>query len=790
MNLRLGWRRWLPNAPGLRLLVVIATLGVIYAGAVGVATFFRSTGSAAAPTEAVVYAVGNLGGPGSDAPAVARMLNQHQFSALLALGNLAPPDGTATAYLRSYRPVFGSFDDRIRPTPGEIDHPENATAGYDAYFSAHAPGYKGSPYYQFSVAGWRIFSLDSKQPATPDSPMFIWLRDNLAQSGNSCIAAYWHDGGATDSQPVSAAGQMGYLWDLLAAYHADILLSADQNLYRRYATRDGITAYMVGTGGLAGSGSSSPAVVTSGGATTAAVDGALELDLRAGSANFSFRDTDDRSLDSGRVDCHERLPAPAGRPATPFALKADPGPAGIKLSWRAGSGGNPGIGFLVLRGERRIAFTTGTSYVDKTLPPGASVLYTIRAIDRAGTVSEESAAAHSGGSHPGFTDYAWTTGENPSSPTADKPQSKLWMTDGLWWGILWATDPANPRRAAYFVQRFDPASQSWTNTGVQVDDRDRSHADVLWDPKTSNLYVASTIDNGSAKLFRLSYAKGAWHQDEGFPIRLSGTGSESISIAKDSTGTLWATMTQATDGSGPCSDALGCQVRVLHSLGVDWRWTDPTVLGAPEATVKPDDISTITAFGGQIGVAWSNQRLGGFFFARRTDRTTDTAWTIESVSIKPRGADDHLSLKADSAGRVYLLAKTSLNDPANASPQDPLMVLWVREANGRWRSTTVWTVQDDTTRPQVLVDEAAARVYAIAAAPGTGGAIYVKSAAITDLFFKPGLGSVLMAVGVVNNPTSTKQAVSLADGILVLAGDTASHTYWHAWVTSKSLIGQ
>jgi hypothetical protein len=427
--------------------------------------------------------------------------------------------------------------------------------------------------------------------------------------------------------------------------------------------------------------------------------------------------------------------------------------------------------------------------VDKTLPAGASVLYTVRAIDKAGTVSVESNAAHSGGSRPGFTDFVWTAGSNPASPTADKPQSKLWINDGKWWGLLWATDPANPRHAAFFIHSFDPASQSWSNTGVQVDDRDRSHADVLWDSQNSNLYVASTIDSGSVKLFRLSYSKGAYHLDDGFPVRLSDTGSESISIAKDSTGTLWATITQAGDGSGPCTNGLGCDVRVLHSLGVDWKWTDPAVLSVPEATVKPDDISTIVAFGGhQVGLAWSNQRLGGFFFARHVDGTTDKAWTIKSISVKPRGADDHMSLKADAAGRVYLLAKTSLNDPSNASPKDPLMVLWVRDANGRWRSTTVWTVQDDTTRPQVAVDESAGRVYAFAASPGTGGAIYVKSAAISDLTFAPGLGSVLMAVGVINNPTTTKQPVRLSEGILVLAGDTASHTYWHAWVTPGSLI--
>jgi hypothetical protein len=786
-----GQQRSASRGRGRRVVALIITVGVVYAILMAILVLTRSSGPIAGPPESVVYAVGDLGGPTSGAPAVANMLEKHQFGALLALGDLAPPDGSPTAYLQSYRPVFGAFDDRVRPAPGELDR--GVSAGYDGYFSARAPGYKGSPYYYFTLAGWRIFSLDSKAASLPDSPMYTWLRDNLAQTTEGCVAAYWHDSGTSATAATSDASPMRYAWDLLSAYHADVVLTADARLYRRYATRDGISAFVVGTGGMA-SPTASPASAgePAGSAASAYADGALELDLRAGSADFSFRGTDDQTLDSGRIDCHGRQPAPTGRPATASALTSKPGATGVALAWRPGVGGTQAIGFLVLRGGERLGFTTANTFVDMSLAKGASVLYTVRSIDRAGAVSVESASVHSGGTAPGYTDYTWATVEsNPASPTADKPQSKLWWNDGSWWGLLWATDPKNKNHHAYYIQQFDASLQAWSNTGVAADDRQRSHPDVLWDPATANLYVASTIGSGGAKLYRFSWKAGSFTADDGFPVRLTDAGSESITIAKDSKGFLWATLSQLPDGSGPCVKPKPCSVRTMHTTTADWRWTDPAALPMPEASVQYDDISTVVAFGAKaIGVAWSNQDTGGVYFAIHADGAPANAWNLETVSLRPRGADDHLNVKTDRAGRIYLITKTSLNvvtrTEPTIDPKDPLIVLWIRQPSGSWTGSQVWEVRDDATRPQVLVDESAGRLYAFAALRGNGGAIYVKAALVANPTFGPGLGSVLLAVGEINNPTTTKQTVRISDGILVLAADTTSHTYWHAYLTPKT----
>jgi hypothetical protein len=127
-----------------------------------------------------------------------------------------------------------------------------------------------------------------------------------------------------------------------------------------------------------------------------------------------------------------------------------------------------------------------------------------------------------------------------------------------------------------------------------------------------------------------------------------------------------------------------------------------------------------------------------------------------------------------------MVVKTSLNDEANASPDAPLVVVWIRESDGSWRSATVWETRDGVTRPQLVVDEELERILVVAAQPGDGGAIVYKTSSLADLSFESGLGVPILVAGKINNPTTTKQSVSLRDGLLVLAGDTPSRTYWHA----------
>ncbi|HEX5038606.1 MAG TPA: metallophosphoesterase [Candidatus Limnocylindria bacterium] len=772
-----------PNAsPGgaVRVWLLVLAAVALLSGAGIVALLVQDAPSASNPLETTtVYAVGDIAGEGDGAARLSDMLEQRNFDALLTLGDHAYEEGTAEQFQKQYAPTFGQFNDRVYPTPGNHDYVTDGAAAYYAYFDENARRFTGKEYYAFTLGSWRIYSLNSEiDEARPGDPMFEWLNHDLAESSAPCIAAYWHEPMFTVGRKENDEGGMSMVWALLAAHGADIVLAAHDHNYQRWAPINGITSFVVGTGGR-----SRYPIERDDERLAHAEDGtygALRLELGPSGARYEFQSDDNETLDAGSLACRSKA-AEAAPPSAPADVTATTEGDAVRIGWTASSDPSV-IGYVVLRGTDVIGFTEEPTFVDDTLSADASVLYFVRAVAANGVRSSPSETVHGGGETLGYTDYTWGDADrNPSSPTIDKPQSKLWYADGSWWGILFAGDDQGGPRRAFYIHRFDPVAQGWRNTGVEVDDRDRSHADALWDEEESKLYALSVTDGGAAKLYRYSYEAGSYALDEGYPVRVTETGSESITLAKDSTGTLWATMTQLEDGSGPCAEGQPCTVRILHSLDRDYRWTESVQLPVGDTVVEPDDLSTVVAFGGdRIGVAWSNQLLGAFEVAMHADGAPDDRWTVEIVDVAPRGSDDHLNAKADASGRLYMVVKTSVNDEALGSPDAPLIVLWVRDADGTWRHATVWRTRDDVTRPQLVVDEDRGVVVVVGATPGDGGAIVMKSTPVDDLAFAEGLGTPLLAGGKMNNATTTKQTVSLDDGVLVLAADSRSRTYWHA----------
>ena len=54
-----------------------------------------------------------------------------------------------------------------------------------------------------------------------------------------------------------------------------------------------------------------------------------------------------------------------------------------------------------------------------------------------------------------------------AGPSGTKPESKLWFHDGSWWASLWSVDAQ-----AYTIHELDAASETWIDTGVEIDRRD------------------------------------------------------------------------------------------------------------------------------------------------------------------------------------------------------------------------------------------------------------------------------------------------------------------------------
>jgi hypothetical protein len=370
----------------------------------------------------------------------------------------------------------------------------------------------------------------------------------------------------------------------------------------------------------------------------------------------------------------------------------------------------------------------------------------------------------------GYRDFPYT---NVASPTKEKPQSKLWFNDGAWWGSFYRSATGD-----HEIYRFDAATQGWSETGTTLDERVTAIADTLWDG--THLYVASAGTNATAagqgiRVYRYSYDSLArrYTRDSGFPVSVVTGGTEAVTIEQDTTGTLWVTYTRDN------------RVWVAHSTTGDTSWTSPYVIPVANAdNLGSDDIAAAVSYDGKIGIMWSNQSaaVDAVLFATHVDGAPDDQWT---VSIAYQGwelADDHLnvkSLEADPSGKVFAATKTALN-----RQRDQSIVLLVLHPDGTWSNHVVWRVVDAFTRPIVLIDEENRQLYVVAANGPCcdAGAIYYKQTALDTPSFEPGLGTPLIQSATdihINNPTSTKQNLNGATGLLVEAADNTSKFYLH-----------
>ena len=385
----------------------------------------------------------------------------------------------------------------------------------------------------------------------------------------------------------------------------------------------------------------------------------------------------------------------------------------------------------------------------------------------------------------GYRDFSYTA---PSvfEPTASKPQSKLWFNDGIWWGNLF-----DRTTEQFHIYSFDTTSQAWSDTGTPIDTRNASLADVLWDGE--HLYVASagpseSVSTDGARVYRFSYDSPtkSYSVDPGFPVTISGGGMEAIVIAKDGTGRLWVTYTQ------------GSQVFVNRTVGSDETWGVPFSPNVMGTSLSPDDISSVIAFNGRVGLMWSNQLDDAIYFATHLDGDPDDVWSASRTAIQgPNNADDHISLKAleaDSSGLVFAAVKTSLDDLPNPNPNAPLVMLLVLDLDGNWTSHVFGRIADRHTRPILLIDEEHRQLYFFATAllcepcatTPTSRAIVYKQTSLDNISFASGLGTTFIQSATdpaVGNPTSTKQNLNSATGLLIEASDGATGWYLHNFLS-------
>lgn len=410
-----------------------------------------------------------------------------------------------------------------------------------------------------------------------------------------------------------------------------------------------------------------------------------------------------------------------------------------------------------------------------------------------------------------------------SDATADKPQSKCWFHDGSWWAIL--SDGVDGAR--FYRLGDDGDGLAWSApvfadalvaSGARVRVDVVADGDLLtvlaWEGEKLTLHKYTY--EASSGFYRRALADapvalppppppvpsvslGVLPTPPGLP-GLPGIPSSSVpavGFLPPAPGSLPPPVTPAAPrfAAAPLRIDLPAGHETA-TVAVDTRgraWVTAVVAGdvlvtAPGVSRVPtvlasglndDDISAVVAFGGRVGVFWSNQNAQSLGFRYRD--ATDPLGDWRPAEVVARGghvADDHINIAVASDGTLYVVTKTSVDDVPRPvdGPTQAQIILNVRTPAGVWSMADVAPVSEVfTSRPIVVLDEDHARLYVVYR---HGDEIVYRSSARASIDFSAPARVALSAAGVtLRNVTSAKSGVHASTGLLIVATGSDGRAY-------------
>jgi acid phosphatase type 7 len=256
---------------------------------------------------AVVLAVADIGECGSASVERTARLVERTDGILLLAGDLAYFQGSMTDFLKCFDPLWGRFNHRARPVPGNHEYETAGAAGYFQYFgAAAAPG--GRSYYSFRTGDWLVLMLDSNIAAGQGSPQLQFVRSELQANPTACAMAVWHHP-LYSSGPNGANPFMRDLWRLLYDHDVDVVVSGHDHLYERFGKQDadgrsdprGLRQFVAGTGGAQ---LYTFHRMTPNSQVRISAHGVLQLTLNPSGYEWAFLDGAGSTADAGSDSCH------------------------------------------------------------------------------------------------------------------------------------------------------------------------------------------------------------------------------------------------------------------------------------------------------------------------------------------------------------------------------------------------------------------------------------------------------------------------------------------------------
>jgi chitodextrinase len=410
--------------------------------------------------------------------------------AVLNLGDNQYYCGSAQAYQQSYDPSWGRLKGITHPSVGNHEFltsggtgcttANQGGAGYYSYFGT-AAGSPGQGYYSYDIGTWHLIALNSNcgeaGGCSATSPQGRWLENDLTTHANYCTLAYWHiplysSGGRANNNSKS-------FWTALYNHDADLVISAHDHTYERFAPQDpngnlnlarGMREFIVGTGGA--NHTSFTTIFPNSEIRNSDTFGVLKLTLHPTSYDWQFAPVPGKTFtDSGTQACHGSVPdvTPPSQPQNLSATAVSPGQ--VNLTWSASTDDIGVAGYNVYRDGVKIATSSTTSYTDRSVVPNRAYTYTVAAYDAVGHVSTQSSPA------------AVTTPPDVNPPTA--PSSLLASPSQGRVALTWTGSTDDVGVTSYSVLRDGAQVGSSPST---------SYTDETTAPNTSYTYAVVAVD--------------------------------------------------------------------------------------------------------------------------------------------------------------------------------------------------------------------------------------------------------------------------------------------------------
>ena len=274
------------------------------------ATLSVAAPSAQAGSDAVIAGAGDIAGCNKSGDEATAKVLGGIGGTVMAVGDLAYPEGTTAQFAKCYGPSWGALKSRTRPAVGNHEYEGSSTAGpyFDYFGSAAGPRAKG--WYSYDLGAWHVVVLNSncsQVSCKKGSAQEQWLRADLAAHPTACTLAYFHHPLFSSSFSASAVRP---LWQALDDNKADVVVNGHVHNYERFAPQDpsgradpgGIREFVVGTGG--DSHTSFNNVAPNSQVRNASTFGVLKLTLHPGSYDWKFVPVAGKSFtDSGTSRC-------------------------------------------------------------------------------------------------------------------------------------------------------------------------------------------------------------------------------------------------------------------------------------------------------------------------------------------------------------------------------------------------------------------------------------------------------------------------------------------------------